>query len=152
MNAKFKWGAVALVLVLVLAVGYSYFYVGGKEIASLAAMDESCEVEIVRHDSLDAQGGREYTLTGPQIGELKKLLAGSSYTRRLTFLDRVSYNTPVSYSIYIYFDGRREVLFLNCLGEDHLFVSSSFVEKDHYDLIINRKDWKASLENILQAA
>lgn len=151
MNKKLKWGA-AIVLVMVLAIGFSYFHVGGKEIASLAAMDENCEVEIVRYDSLNVhQPFREYALAGPQIKELKDFLEGSSYTRRFTFLDNVSYNT-VSYSIYVYFNERQEVLYLGCMGEDHVFVSSSFEEKDHYDLRIDRKDWQALLEKILQAA
>lgn len=150
MNTKRKW-AVALVLVLVLAVGYSYFHVGGKEIASFAAIDENCEVEIVRHDSMDKPSFREYTLAGPQIMELKEFLEGSSYTRRLTFLDGVSYET-VSYSIYVYFDGRQKVLYLGCMGKDHLFVSSSFEEKDHYELKFNRRGWRDTLEGILASA
>lgn len=153
MNKKLKLGAAALILLLVLAVGYSYFHVSGKEIASFAAIDENCEVEIVRYDALDVhQPLREYTLAGPQIKELKGFLEGSSYTRRLTFLDKVSYHTPVSYSIYVYFDERQKVLYLGCLGEDHLFVSSSFEEKDYYDLKINRKGWRDMLEKILESA
>lgn len=151
MNKKRKWGA-AVILVLAFVIVFSYFHVGGREIASLAAMDENCEVEIVRHDSLDIhQPFREYTLAWPQIKELKEFLEGSSYTRRLTFLDTVSYDT-VSYSIYVYFNERQEAMYLGCMGEDHVFVSSSFEEKDHYDLKINRKDWRASLEKILEAA
>lgn len=150
MNKKLKLGAAALILLLVLAVGYSYFYVSGKEIASFAAIDENCEVEIVRYDLLANEPQREYILAGPQITELKGLLQQSSYTRRLTFLDGFSYD-PVSYSIYIYFNGRQEVLFLNCVGGENLFVSSSFEEKDHYELKINRRDWKEFLEKILAA-
>lgn len=148
---KYKWGAAAVVLALVLAIGFSYFHVSGKEIASIAAMDGDCEVEVVRHDSLAQQRFREYTLAEPQVKELKEFLEGGSYTRRLTFLDKVSY-TPVSYSIYVYFDERQRVLYLGCWGEDYLFVSSSFEEKDHYELKINRKDWRETLEKILEAA
>lgn len=151
MKIKIKWGAAALVVALVFAMGYSYFHISGRKIASFAAINEDCEVEIVRHDSLDKPAFREYTLTGPRIMELKQLLEGSSYTRRLTFLDGVSYKT-VSYSIYVYFDGRQEVLFLNCMGKDQLFVSSSFEERDRYELKFGRRDWRDALEGILASA
>lgn len=150
---KYKWGAATVVLALALVVEFSYFHVSGREIASFAAIDETCEVEIVRHDAMDVrQPFREYTLAEPKIKELKEFLEGSSYTRRLTFLDKVSYNTPISYSIYIYFDERQRVLYLGCMGKDHIFVSSSFEEKDHYDLKINRNGWRDTLEKILEAS
>lgn len=150
MNRKLKWGAIALVLALVLAAGYSWLHVSGREIASLAAMDEDCEVVIVRHDMMDPQGAREYTLTGPQIRELRELLEKSSYTRRLGFLEETSHDSTF-YSISVYFDGRQEVLFFGCVGGDFISVFSSFEKKDDYNLKINRKDWKGSLEKILAA-
>lgn len=129
---------------------FFYFHVSGKEIASLAAIDEDCEVVIVRHDLLDEASNQEYTLAEPQIEELKELLLKSSFTRRLGFLNEFSRDS-VFYSIYVNFDDEREYLFFNCVGGDFISVYSSFEEKD-YNLKINGKDWKASLENILKAA
>lgn len=143
---------VLCVLALVLVIGFPYFHVGSKEIASFGAINENCEVEIVRHDSLDNPAFRTYALEGPQIEQLKRLLMDSSFTRRLNFLNKISYET-VSYSIYIYFDERQEVLYLSCWGRDLMFISSSFEGKDHYNnLKMNNKHWKAALEEILQSA
>ena len=152
---KMKLSFKALAAVFVIAVcgvaAFSYFHVGGRGISSISAIDETCEVKIVKHDMMDEGGAREYVLKGPQIGELKQLLQESSYTRRLTFLNEVSYDT-VSYGIYVFFDDHQEALSLVCTGGDFMSVHSTFEEKDQYDLKINNKDWKTALEEILQSA
>lgn len=145
-------GALAVCLFsLCFIIVFSYFHVGGKEIAGVTAINDTCEVEIVRYDLLDYGTPQEYVLNAPQIEQLKQLLLDSSFTRRLRFPNEVSHDI-ISYSIYIYFDERQEVLFLDCLGGDFMLAYSSFEEKDAYDLKINNKDWKAALENILQSA
>lgn len=143
--------AAVLLVVLVLFAGFSYFHVSGKEIASAAAINDDCEVRIVRHDMLASPSFREYSIEGQQIEQLKQLILNSSFSRRLKFLNTNSHDS-ISYNISIYFHDRQEYLQLNCTGGDFMLVSSSFEEKDHYDLKISSKEWKASLENILESA
>lgn len=130
---------------------FSYFHVDGKEIAGVTTIDKTCEAGIIRHDLLNDAAPQEYVLEAPQIEQLKQLLLESSFTRRLRFMDNSSH-AKVSYSIYIFFNERQDVLLLDCLGGDFMLVSCSFDGKDPYDLKINNKDWQAALENILQSA
>ena len=128
-----------------------FFRVEGKKITGVTAINETCEVEIIKHDLLDDGTPQEYVLDAAQIEELKQLLMESTFTRRLSFLNNGSHES-VSYSIYIFFNERQEVLSLDCLGGDIMLVSGSFEERDIYDLKINNKAWKTTLESIIQSA
>ena len=150
---KKRLGALIVMLVLAscLIAGISYFHVSGRDIAGIADMDESCEVEVTRHDMLAQDEAQQYVLQGPQIEQLRQLILGSSFTRRLRVLNPTSHDSTF-YSISIYFHDRQDVVFLQCTGGDSMVVYSTLDANDNYDLIIRSNGWKAALEGILQAA
>lgn len=139
---------IAVIIVMVCAISiFCYFHVAGRQIDNIKSISDACTVMIIKYQHMEYDKRNEYVLDAGQIDQLKELIIESSFTRELS--NMITLNNRDIYDIQIDFNNYEDFISIHCIGNEYITVTNQF---NGMFLKINNRNWKATLEKIIQSA
>ena len=144
---KKKQIVIAMIIVMVCVIPiFSYFHVAGRRIDNIKNVSDACTVMIIKYQHMEYDKRSEYVLDAGQIDQLKELIIESSFTRDLS--NMIMFHDHDIYDIQIDFNNHRDFISIHCIGNEYISVTNQFNDKF---LKVNNRNWKATLEKIIQS-